>query len=149
MWSNEYIIVNKRETAEVIESYLKNNVDVFTPPLNSRVDIHLFSVKIFQNAEQFWVLMDEKVIGFMACYFNHPKQEYGFISTISLKSEFQGKGIGKKLINKAISYARKNQFKQIQLEVNRNNTKARVFYERLGFTASGSSSQSDFLKLII
>jgi ribosomal protein S18 acetylase RimI-like enzyme len=116
-----------------IKSYLINNDKIFFEPMQSRLDITKFSEKIYQNADQYWVYNDENKVGFMAVYFNHPTKEFGYITTISISKEFQGIGIGKRLLEEAKSHASENGFKKIRLQVHSNNITAQNLYTKFGF----------------
>lgn len=116
-----------------IMSYFIDNDEIFFEPMQSRLDITKFSEKIYQNADQYWVVNNEKKIGFMAVYFNHPTKEFGYITTISIIKEFQGIGLGKRLLEEAKNYASENGFKKIRLQVHSHNITAQNLYTKLGF----------------
>lgn len=116
-----------------IKSYFIYNDEIFFEQMQSRLDITKFSEKIYHNAAQYWVFNNEKKIGFMAVYFNHPTREFGYITTISIIKEFQGIGLGKRLLEEAISHASENGFKKIRLQVHSNNIKAQNLYTKNGF----------------
>lgn len=57
---------------------------------------------------------------------------------IGIETAFRGMGLGKKLMNTAIEFARSEEsLAWIDLRVFANNTKARVLYKQLGFTEVG------------
>ncbi len=56
------------------------------------------------------------------------------ITSIAVKKEFRNLGIASKLIERIKEFAAKLGFDTISLEVDRTNLKARVLYEKLGFT---------------
>ncbi|WP_297454099.1 ribosomal protein S18-alanine N-acetyltransferase [Persephonella sp.] len=58
----------------------------------------------------------------------------GSISMIAVKKEFQGKGIGKHIMNWFIDLCKQKGINNIWLEVSQNNKKAIRFYEDFGFT---------------
>ena len=58
----------------------------------------------------------------------------GSISMIAVKKEFQGKGIGKHIMNWFIHLCKQKGINNIWLEVSQNNKKAIRFYEDFGFT---------------
>ncbi|NOU47443.1 MAG: GNAT family N-acetyltransferase [Bacteroidales bacterium] len=122
-----------KASIDEIKSYLIDNDEIFFEPMQSRLDITKFSEKIYQNADQYWVFNDERKIGFMAVYFNHPINEFGFITTISICKEFQGTGLGKRLLEEAIGYASENGFKKIRLQVHPHNITAQNLYTKFGF----------------
>jgi ribosomal protein S18 acetylase RimI-like enzyme len=130
----------KKFSKEMIQTYFNENKSVFVPPLESRVNIYEFAAKIAANAVQFWALDGTEIVGFMACYFNHPEKEFGYITTISVVIKHQGKGKGKKLIQSAIDYATKNGFQKLRLEVNKYNLKAMHLYKKIGFLDVGTDN---------
>ncbi len=122
-----------KATIDDIKSYFIENDEIFFEPMQSRLDITKFSEKIYQNADQYWVINDEKKIGFMAIYFNHPTKKFGYITTISIIKEFQGTGLGKRLLEEAKFNATENGFKKIRLQVHSHNIIAQNLYTKFGF----------------
>jgi ribosomal protein S18 acetylase RimI-like enzyme len=51
--------------------------------------------------------------------------------------EYRGQGIGRKLMEAALSKAKQNGLEKVELEVFHTNSKAIALYERIGFTAEG------------
>ena len=60
-----------------------------------------------------------------------------YIDTISVFPDKQGFGTGSELINKMINYASKSGHKKIGLLADKNNTKAKKLYVRMGFEIAG------------
>ncbi len=140
-------IENKKENVDAIVSYLTAHADIFVPPLTGRVDIPQFASKIACNAEQFWVYAGDVKAGFMACYFNHPDKEFGFVASFSIIPKFQNMGMGKALIREAISFGVRNHFRKLRLEVQQGNDRAEAFYSQLGFMRIESSSGHGYFEL--
>ena len=74
------------------------------------------------------------------------------IERIYVKEEFQGLGLGKTLVHKAIEVARQRNKRSLWLGVWEKNEKAIRFYERMGFTRFGTHDffmgderQTDFI----
>lgn len=128
---------------EMIQTYFNENKSVFVPTLESRVNIDDYAAKIAANAVQFWAFEGTEIAGFMACYFNHPGRGFGFITTISIAKNHQGKGIGKRMIQSAIDYATKTGFLKLRLEVNKFNLKAIQLYKKMGFLDVGSNGKDN------
>ena len=61
-----------------------------------------------------------------------------YFDTISVNPEAQGKGIGKALIKAGIEWAVKLDHKQIGLLVEKENTRAKELYEKMGFKVQNS-----------
>lgn len=62
------------------------------------------------------------------------------IKRLYLLHPFQGVGIGKRLMQEALSYARNQNCRRVLLEVYSGNTSAIAFYQRLGFVNVGKRS---------
>ena len=87
---------------------------------------------------RFFVLEIEGVeVGY---YSTELKNNELFLHKLYLKPEFQGKGLGKFLLNQVVREARDNELKTIRLTVNRNNKSVKV-YESFGFKIE---SEADF-----
>jgi ribosomal protein S18 acetylase RimI-like enzyme len=131
---NDRVSFNRlQKSKNTIISYLNENAENFTPPLQERIDILSFSEKLFKNAIQFWAEHDDRLVSFAGCYFNCPNKEFGFISTISVIKSYQNLGIGTLLLDKIIEFAKENQFREVRLEVYCYNKQAIQFYLAYGF----------------
>lgn len=75
--------------------------------------------------EHFQIIEQEEVIGYLEIE-NH--QDHIFLSNIMILKHFQGKGIGKIILEDLI-----NHHSEIRLEVLKVNKKAVQFYQNLGF----------------
>ena len=67
---------------------------------------------------------------------NKPKSYQLHLESLAVTKKEQGKGIGTKLLNATINYAKENSFSQIKLEVVQTNPKAKKLYQKLGFKTS-------------
>lgn len=116
-----------------ISNYLKEMNSSFIPELDTRVDIDRYAQKIADNAVRLEYRENDKLIGLLAFYVNIENQ-YSFITTFSIKPEFQGKGHATELMNKMLSIQNEYpQIDRIELEVNDLNQKAKGFYKNYGF----------------
>jgi ribosomal protein S18 acetylase RimI-like enzyme len=59
--------------------------------------------------------------------------EYAFLTMLLISKDFQGRGIGKLLLEFSIKDLTKRGFKNYGLEVLKSNENAKRLYERLGF----------------
>jgi len=87
--------------------------------------------KVEFQPELFFVgLLDGMVIGsIMAGYEGHR----GWINYLAVNPEFQRKGYGRKLVEKAIEELKKLGCPKINLQVRKSNAKVIEFYKHLGF----------------
>lgn len=58
------------------------------------------------------------------------------IEAVRISQKYRNQGIGKRMINEAIEWAKLNSASIIQLTTNKKRTKAKNFYESIGFEAS-------------
>ena len=79
-------------------------------------------------------LYEEKIVGFLN---GEIILDEGNILMISVKKEFQNKGVGRKLMNRFEKLAKKEGVKAIYLEVSEKNINAIDFYKKLGFIPVG------------
>ena len=68
---------------------------------------------------------------------------YGEIISIYLLPEYVGKGCGRQLMERALSELRKQGYTKAFLWVLEENNRARAFYEKMGFTISDKSIESN------
>lgn len=147
---NEKKIVYRIETAtngEIRDHLLKCNDD-FLPLLSERVNIDEYAKKIFEKSVTFEAWSDNFLVGLVAAYFNDDEHKVGFISDVSLVKDYVGMGIASELTNQCIKYAKQHDFKEIKLEVYKDNNSAIHLYKKFGFKNSGKKGNNMSMKLI-
>lgn len=91
-------------------------------------------VQQLQMGQCFFIIEDNsEAIGFLAYEINCNESNQLKIHKIYVLDTYQGKGVGRLLIDFAIETAKRKQQKGVFLNVNKFN-KAQFFYEKLGFT---------------
>ncbi|HQV77972.1 MAG TPA: N-acetyltransferase [Chitinophagales bacterium] len=103
-----------------------------------------FMEKSLQNGVQF-VIVDnfnnEKIIAEIHCYKLQPSVFGHILSelTIAVNTEYQGKGLGKKLFETVLNYIteNRNDIFRVELIARESNTKALKLYESIGFKVEG------------
>jgi ribosomal protein S18 acetylase RimI-like enzyme len=103
----------------------------FVPALSTRVSLTDYVRKIAQNAIIFEAWLNGILVGMVAMYLN--QNNSGYITNVSVYSEYGGRGIAKQLLTNLISYVQKENIKSIRLEVNPMNTVAINLYMNFGF----------------
>lgn len=139
----------KTATEKNIFLHLTECNNNFTPPLSERTGLASYAKKIFENAVTFEAWDDDQLIGLIAAYVGADDKKSMFITNISVKKEFMGKGIASLLLKNCISYSVMNNYFEINLEVNRHNSPAIIFYEKHQFKQSYTRGDNLILKLEI
>ena len=124
----------------------KNN---FIPPLQDTVDMDSYAQKIKSKSVTFEAWQNGHLAGLIAAYFNDPGKEFGFITNVSVESEFAGKGIASNLLNNAVKYAQENRFNEIRLKVHSGNALAIKLYTKHAFTKSGTEEDFHLYRLLV
>ena len=119
--------------AGTIQRHLEACDISFTPPLHCSVTIHTYAEKIRELAETFEVWEDDELAGLLAVYLNDLSSGWAFITNISVLPQCTGRGLGGRLLAKAIEHVRTSGLRGVRLEVHEDNTKARALYAKHGF----------------
>jgi len=111
-------------------SHCDNN---FIPTLGSRVEIADYARKIANKTVCFEAWVKGDLVGLVAVYCNNPLMDVAFITSVSVLSEFQGRGIASRLLANCKAHVRKLGFTFIELEVSSINKAASDLYLKHGF----------------
>lgn len=97
----------------------------------------------YPNYKLYVALCENNIIGTFALAIMdnlaHMGKPSGLIEDVVVRTEWQGKGIGKQMMNYAIELCRRNGCYKAALSSNLKREKAHKFYENLGFTKHGYS----------
>lgn len=130
---------------DFIESLIPRFSEFELPHWRTKTEIDSINLKSLQEAMKtpdrnsaIFIAVDENEnrAGFIhlqlqADYFNAKKAAY--ISDIAVDSKFEGRGVGRILLDKAREWANEQECSLISLYVFANNMRARKIYEKLGF----------------
>lgn len=111
-----------------IEAVLRDFDTMFEPCLSERVKIKEYAEKLAENAVWFLVYEQEAVMAHCAVYMNQP--EDAFISSIAVRKEMRGTGIGGCLWNCVEKEAKRRGVSRIRLEVIKTNLSGIHFYKK-------------------
>jgi len=119
---------SNENTKEDIENYLRDNFSYKKLELEIRNDYSQFYI----------VENNEEIVAYMKLNFDKAQTEAEHENTLEIQriyvlQEYQGKHIGKLLIQKAIEIGKKNDLNYIWLGVWEKNISAIKFYEKQGF----------------
>ena len=126
--------MNKATEAEIAE-HLRESDITFVPPLSGRVEINDYARKIASLAMCFEAWSAGALIGLVATYCNNLETRIAHITSVSVLSEWAGKGIAARLMSQCIEHVKTSGIQQISLEVARDNAPAFKLYEKYGFIA--------------
>ncbi len=139
----------KSAAIENIEEHLEKTKNNFVPLLDTTVNINKYSCKLFKYSQTFEAWNNEELIGLIAAYVNDYKTKIVYISNVSVLLEYSGRNIAKKLLENCIEFSKYQQFKEIRLEVNKENLRAIRFYEKNNFMKISENNNSIILKIIL
>jgi len=84
-----------------------------------------------------WVAEDgTRMVGYLVLTYNYDLEfggDEGIVTELYVETSVRGWGIGRKLIDAARSFCHKSGIGTIELQVSKNNRRARSFYKSLGF----------------
>jgi N-acetylglutamate synthase-like GNAT family acetyltransferase len=123
----------QRANINDLSVHLKQCDSTFIPALSSRLDIDEYARKIIDNAQTIEAWMNNDLIGVVAVYCNSHNQKTAFITNVSVKPGWQGKGIATRLLTYSILNVKKLGFAKIELEVDEKNKIAIALYSKHGF----------------
>ncbi len=135
-------------TLDNIKEHLNKCSINFTPALDTYTNIEQYSEKIFNKAIRFEAFNKSTLIGLIAMYVNS-NRNVGFITNVSVDTDYKGRNIGGQLIDEVKKYAFKNNITSIELEAYNENIKAINFYHKHGFNNYGSTLTTLLMNLEI
>ena len=104
------------------------------------------NIKSNPNHKIFVAIVDEKVVGsttlFIEPKFIHQGGLVGHIEDVVVSKEFQGKGIGEKLIEASLDFAKNNGCYKTILDCSED---IKPFYEKIGFKKHSNAMRFDYI----
>ncbi len=90
---------------------------------------------------------DGTLVGLVAAYCNDPESGAAFITNVSVRREWRGKGIATHLIELLVAHAGRAGFRCVRLEVDLANERAVDRYEKSGFAITGMQGGVAIMRL--
>ena len=143
---NSLRITNDTADAASIENHLRECDLRFVPPLSSRVSLPDYAQKLATLADRFEAWESDRLIGLVAAYLRSSNTLEGFISSVSVCGDFEGKGLASRLMQECFDAAVAKGLNFLLLEVSQRDQQACGFYRKHGFQSIGSG-KSGFLKM--
>ena len=135
---NEFKVTLNKTDAASVELHLRECDERFSPTLSSRVDIGDYARKLASLADRLEVWCGSRLVGLIAAYLNNQENRQGFVSSVSVCPECEGKGLASELMRKCIQHARENGCESLGLEVGESDRRTQAFYIKHGFVLSGN-----------
>ncbi len=114
----------------------------FLQKIEEKYDINKYIKKIYSKAVLYECWHEKFLIGLIAIYEDKNLMS-AFITNVSVINSFQKKEIATNLLSNAIEELQKHNYKTINLEVDKNNTKALNLYKKLGFSLDHINPRTD------
>lgn len=124
--------INKASESEIFE-HLRECSNLFIVPLSNYVNIGDYAHKIRKNATTIEAWVDNVLVGLVAVYLNDSTYFEGYITNVSVLTNFQKKGISQSLMLKTEEISKIENFKILKLSVFENNELALKLYIKNGF----------------
>ena len=87
-----------------------------------------------RKEDRIFVAEDPDVIAFLSVEVHHEERDYIYLDDFSVTKTYRNRGIGSELIHTAEAYAKELRIPAVVLHVEKTNTSAMRFYERMGYT---------------
>lgn len=129
-----------------IQHHLERCSDEFVIPLTQRIGIRDYSLKIAEQAIRIEFWHESVLRGHVAAYQNLTNQS-GFITNVSVESNYAGQGIATNLIADLIGHLQRNGIHRCDLEVHKESAAAIAVYQKFGFTESEDHSCRSMLRM--
>ena len=130
-----------------IRTHLLSCDQTFYQELSTKTNIVEYSKRIFDHSVRFEAWSNKKLVGLVAAYFNDTVSQFGYITNVSVSSGYNGKGIASQLLATCINYGKQHNFKQIGLEVSKNNLGGLRLYEKHSFSFANETDTNFKMKL--
>lgn len=121
-----------RSSFDNILQHLQACDDSFPTPLSSRVNLHKYSMKLYESSLRFEAWHFGDLIGLVSIYENHGDNAY--ITNVSVLGDYRAQGVGSGLFDLMLGHCAQNNIAEVELDVECGNTKALLFYTKNGFT---------------
>lgn len=143
---NNLILRNakKEDLQDIIRLYMEDELGVtresLSNPLLPSYQEAFLTIQEDKNQTLFVIEYHQEIIGTCHLTFMPSLSFKGSmrlnLENIHIDKRFQNQGVGTWMLEKAIAMGKQKKCKIIQLTTNKNRTKAKIFYEKLGFQAT-------------
>jgi len=117
--------------------------------LDDKILIDLYVDKLIDKSIIITHYESKKLIAFCAFYANDISNKLSYLTMICVDPEWQGKGIGRALIEYWVSFVKKNNFIECRLAVKKDNIKAINLYSKQQFISVADKGGSIIMSKLI
>lgn len=117
-WKNTYTFIPEEDILSHFEKHYSVDrlIEILNDPFSNGIIAEVNSVPA----------------GWLKLFEDHINKKF-FVSSLYVLPEFQGFGLGKKLLNEAYRIAKEKQFSKVWLGVMKQNVRSLEWYQKLGF----------------
>ena len=136
----------KQEDREMVQSFFDNMSERSASFFNVNHGNQKRTMEFFENGKKdhkFFVITDDAEIIALSFIWDIDTSVPWF--GIAVNDKYQGRGIGKMLIEGVFSYLRENRYGGLILRTSVNNISAQRLYEKCGFERMGTHSSGEYL----
>lgn len=132
-----------------IKTFLEETDNDFNPPGSARTDLAVYAEKMARNAAVFANYDAGKMVAMVAIYCNDPACRIAYMTLAAALPEYRRLRLVSGLIQTAIEYLQRRQFKILQLRIDHGNDSAFRLYQGLGFWVVQEEPQGYLMELTI
>lgn len=148
----KYQIATESDLQTILDIYLKSNLDKQILEIETAKSIFK-QISQYPNYKIYIVEIDNQPVGTFALLImdnlGHLGTPSAVVEDVAVIAEYQGKGIGKKMMEFAMQIVKEKGCYKLTLSSNLRREAAHAFYESLGFTKHGYSFLIEFWNEIV
>ncbi len=130
------IVVQDASSVSDICRFLADMDEFFVPRIDSQVSYADFANKLIEYGYLLAAVCESTIVGLVGFYCNDNNKGAAYISYLAVDSAFQGKGIAKALLGRALYLSKENGMTTCMVKTNNENSTSISLYKAIGFEVS-------------
>lgn len=115
----------------------------WNPALENQPDsLTEYGKKVYEKSIVLGAVVDGEIVGIAAVYVNNHDTKQAYLTYIAFMESFTHFGYGTELLTQVILLAKQAGMSSMKLEVKRTNRRARIFYQKIGFSEANNASEN-------
>jgi ribosomal protein S18 acetylase RimI-like enzyme len=131
-----------------ILDFILSNDHLFNPRFTTKVDIGSYIEKVSRRATHFCCHCKGELVGLSMVYLNEGSKHTAYGTYISVREDYQGKGISRKLNQMVVVEARNRGLKFFKIQVRKDNSVIQFYFD-FGFEIEKEMADTCILSLKI